>query len=179
MSAVDREETWSDFRVGLMTTAAIAMIIAGVTLAGGAKGLFLTKTSTIKAWLPDVGGLKNGAAVTMGGMTVGEVKKIAFASERRDLIEVTMRIRADVQERLRQDSVAKVRTQGMLGDRYVEISIGGAEAEPFLEPIALTGDGSSNFDEALEEARLMLIRLRELIEDFKSHPKKYVKLSIF
>ncbi|NVK87625.1 MAG: MCE family protein, partial [Gammaproteobacteria bacterium] len=71
-----------------------------------------------------VSGLKEGAAVEMSGVKVGRVKSIAFDAERFQAV-VIMEIPNSVQ--LSTDSVASVRTSGIIGDKYIKVSIGGEE----------------------------------------------------
>ena len=153
MNTMEREKLFSDMRVGAIALSALAIIITGVGLAGGAKELFLTRTSPVTALLQDVNGLKKGAAVTMGGMTIGEVKALSF-HEGQGLIKVDMVVRADMRPRIRKNSEVSVRTQGMLGDRYVEISHSGEKGESLPEGEALVGYGTANFDDTLTQARL-------------------------
>ena len=75
MAKPDQESTWSDLRVGIITFVALILLILGITFAGGDKGLFLQKSSMVKALLANVSGLKKGSPVTMGGMTVGKVSQ--------------------------------------------------------------------------------------------------------
>ncbi|MBN1687583.1 MAG: MCE family protein [Candidatus Omnitrophica bacterium] len=157
MAEKSRLMMWSDFRVGIVTFFAIGIILSGVIFAGGDKGLLFQETALLKALLTDVGGLKSGAGVTMGGMTIGKVDAINFSPVGMDnRIEVTMEIRTDCLERIKKDSVPSVRTQGMLGDRYVDISMGTPEAplHPLHEP--LIGKGSTDFDETLTRTSAVL-----------------------
>lgn len=214
MGSHDRGKAWSDFRVGLLTFAGLAFLIFGVTLAGGDKGLLFQKTSLVKAWLPDVGGLKKGSSVSMGGMVIGKVGDISFKDGGQgSLIEVAMEVRSDVQPRIKRDSVPAVRTQGMLGDRYIDISMGTEAAEALPEGEILRGNAASDFDATLRQASEVLSetekvlnavnekegtvgqlfhdqvlynrlvelanQLNELVKDFKKHPRKYVKFSLF
>lgn len=214
MNPYDREKVWSDLRVGLITFAGLFFLILGITFAGGDKGLLFKKTTTLQAWLPDVGGLKKGSPVTMGGMTVGKVSQISFVGgAERNQIQVTMEVRSDLRDRIKTDSLPAVRTQGMLGDRYVDISLGTPSAKPLPEGEPLLGEGATDFDRALRQASEVLEEtekllsavneqegtvgqffydekfyesvtaiideLNDLIKDFKKHPKKYIKFSLF
>jgi len=157
MSQYNQEKAWSDFRVGLITFAGLALLILGVVLAGGDKGLFFQKTTTLKAHLSDVGGLKKGSSITMGGMTVGRVMDIAFVQGSKDNnIEVVMEVRSDVRHRIREDSIPSVRTQGMLGDRYMDIAGGTEGASPLAEGEILLGEAASDFDKTLRQAMEVL-----------------------
>lgn len=180
MSRNDSEKAWSDFRVGLITFAGLFFLILGVVFAGGDKGLLFRKTTFVKARLADVGGLKKGSSVSMGGMTLGRVTDIAFADgEATNQIEVTMEIRSDVRERIKADSVPAIRTQGMLGDRYIDLSMGSGDAPPLSEETSLAGDPASDFDKTLRQATDVMEEMEALLQDFKKNPRKYIKFSLF
>ena len=134
------ERVWSDFRVGIIAFSGLVILVLGITFAGGDKGLMFKKTTTVKARLTDVGGLKKGSSVSMSGMVVGKVADVSFVQNpQRSLgiipeaeaavvsaaitnqIEVAMEIRSDVRSRIKTDSIPAVRTQGMLGDPYIDI----------------------------------------------------------
>lgn len=214
MNFYDSQKVLSDLRVGILSFLALSLIVLGVVLAGGDKGLIFKKTAVLKARLADVGGLKKGSGVTMGGMTIGKVAEISFADgPENSLVEIKMEVREDLRARIKKDSIPSVRTQGMLGDRYVEISMGEKNAPPLPPDQYLTGKSATDFDDALREAQKALTettkllsavngqqgsvgrlvydeklyqgltaitdQLSDLIEDFKSHPRKYIKFSVF
>lgn len=187
MGSYTPEKAWSDFRVGLFTLAGLSVLILGVTFAGGDKGLLFQKISTVKALLFDVGGLKKGSSVTMGGMVVGRVTGIAFKDgQKGNLIEVTMEIRSSLRERIKTDSIPAVRTQGMLGDRYIDLSMGTETAGPLPEGGILKGGAASDFDATLRQASEVMVETKtvlnsvdDLIRDFKKNPRRYVKFSLF
>jgi phospholipid/cholesterol/gamma-HCH transport system substrate-binding protein len=212
--AYGQEQSATDFRVGLMTFTALCLVILGITFAGGDKGLLFAPVSVVKARLADVGGLKKGSAVTIGGMPIGKVMGISFA-ESGDLpkIEVVMNVRNDMRGRIKKDSLPVVKTQGMLGDRYLELVMGSAESPTLGENESLIGSAASDFDKTMSEANNALAQttkmlaainqkegtagqfiydrefyenltkiteeLNELIKDFKEHPRKYIKFSMF
>ena len=61
----------------------------------------------------------------LGGLGVGKVSKISFAPDLGDKrIIVTMEISNRFQERIRDDSVARVTGRGVLGDKAIDISLG-------------------------------------------------------
>lgn len=164
MSRHTQEKAWSDFRVGVITFFGLFFLIFGVVLAGGDKGLLFRPTTLVKARLADVGGLKKGSSVTMGGMALGRVTKIAFVDGvKENQIEVTMEVRSDVRSRIKTDSAPSVRTQGMLGDRYIDISMGSEEAAPLPESSPLTGDPATDFDKTLRQATEVLNETDKLL----------------
>lgn len=85
--------------------------------------LFGNDRYPVQARFGSVAGLKLGAAVNIAGVEVGKVTKIALDPDTYDAV-ITMEIEPGVE--LQEDSIASIRTAGMIGDRYVSISPGGS-----------------------------------------------------
>jgi phospholipid/cholesterol/gamma-HCH transport system substrate-binding protein len=71
---------------------------------------------------PSVGGLKPGSSVEIAGVEVGRVEKIALAN---DEARVTLLIDKGV--KLSDDSIASIKTKGLIGEKYIRISPGGSD----------------------------------------------------
>ena len=147
MSKNENLEKWSDLRVGAIVLIAILLIVFGVSFAGGDKGLLFQKRSVVKALLPNVGGLKSGSAVTMGGMNIGRVTHLQFAEASARQVEVVMEVRQDVRSKIKTDSTPSVKTQGMLGDRYIDIAPGSETAQTLTDGGHLIGESATAFDD--------------------------------
>src|SRR5262249_33548848 len=77
------------------------------------------------------GGLMVGAGVSLTGVPVGSVSEMRFPDDpARSYIQVRIKVAGDVAPRIRENSVASIRTLGLLGDRYIEISAGSADSNP-------------------------------------------------
>lgn len=83
---------------------------------------FRSDSYVIKAVFSTVTGLKAKAQVTMAGVSIGEVKDIRLKNDR---AEVIMSIRKDV--KLEDDSIASIKTMGIIGDKYVSITPGASD----------------------------------------------------
>jgi len=70
----------------------------------------------------DVGGLKNGATVEIAGVEIGRVKRISLSDYQ---AKVEMQINSDV--KIQEDAIAAVKTKGLLGEKYIQISPGGSD----------------------------------------------------
>ncbi|MEZ4525495.1 MAG: outer membrane lipid asymmetry maintenance protein MlaD [Desulfobacterales bacterium] len=79
---------------------------------------------TLSAKFQSVSGLKTGAVVEMAGVQVGKVDSISLDQERMVAV-VDMKIQKDL--KLSEDSIASVKTSGLIGDKYIKISPGGSE----------------------------------------------------
>ena len=109
--------------VGLFIMAGIGALFL---LALEVSGLSLRpQASTYKVYAEfiDVGGLRVRAKVSLAGVTIGRVSRIDLDSRSVKAV-VEMDIHSDV-DYLSQDSIAVVSTAGLLGEKYVNISVGG------------------------------------------------------
>ena len=76
----------------------------------------------VTADFPSVGGLKAGSAVEIAGVEIGRVEGITLADYQ---ARVRMRIRNDV--KLQEDSIASIKTKGLIGEKYLRINPGGSD----------------------------------------------------
>jgi phospholipid/cholesterol/gamma-HCH transport system substrate-binding protein len=92
---------------------------SGLKWSGARSGYLLT------ARFDNVGDLKAGSPVTMGGVRVGEVESIGFDSKE---FKAVVNLRIDnAYSRIPDDSDASIQTAGLLGGKYVGIGVGGSE----------------------------------------------------
>jgi phospholipid/cholesterol/gamma-HCH transport system substrate-binding protein len=124
-----KQLTWTELRVGLFVLAGavlLAVVIFYVTGGGGWGPKY-----RLHAFLPEVDGLTIGAPVRVDGVEVGNVEQILIAvpkpgevaSKDRN-IEVDLRVQGKFQSYIRSDSSAGLITEGLLGNRYVDIDRG-------------------------------------------------------
>ena len=76
----------------------------------------------VTADFPSVGGLKAGSAVEIAGVEIGRVEAITLADYQ---ARVQIRIRSDV--KLQEDSIASIKTKGLIGEKYIRINPGGSD----------------------------------------------------
>lgn len=124
---------WSELKVGLVVIISVAIVSIAVVSFGYLADALRPKRP-LSAVFNDVRGLRTGAPVWLGGVEAGYVKEIGFPTQgERVAIRVDMLVDEELATLIRADSAASVRTQGLLGDIYVEISLG-SPASPPLPP---------------------------------------------
>lgn len=104
----------------------VAGILALVMLAMQVSGLSLTAaqpTYKLYAQFKDLGGLGPRAKVSVAGVTIGRVSKVSLDPDSMTAM-VEMEIQSNVTG-LTRDSIASIRTEGLLGEKFVDISVGG------------------------------------------------------
>src|SRR5271163_1221687 len=97
-------------RLGAFIIATLAILAAGIFIIGGKQYLF-TSTYRLKAQFGTVVGLDPGAEVRIGG-----VREIKLPNKPSDKITVLMDLQQSTHEIIKQDSVASIETEGLLGN---------------------------------------------------------------
>ena len=116
-------------RLGAFIVVALAVLVAGVFLIGNKEYLF-SSTYRVKAQFDNVVGLSDGADVRVGGVHSGTVRSIDLPHKPGQKVTVVMDLDRSTHEIIKQDSVASIETEGLLGNQYVAISFGSdGEAE--------------------------------------------------
>ncbi|MEL6614420.1 MAG: MlaD family protein [Bacteroidota bacterium] len=140
-------------RLGLLVSLGLVALVAGIFIIGSQKNLF-ADTFTVRADFNDVAGLQSGADVFYNGISVGRVSSVQLPSAPGAPISVRLAIREDARDLLREDSQAKIETDGLVGNVIVSVS-GGTEALPpvqeggriqGVDPFALTEVTDRLFD---------------------------------
>lgn len=79
----------------------------------------------LNADFSSVSGLKEGASVEIAGVEVGRVDRIRLDTRKGDVAKVYLRIQSGV--KLTDDTIASVRTRGIIGDKFILLKPGGSE----------------------------------------------------
>jgi len=101
--------------IGILALGYLSIKLGRVELLGGPGYVVVADFSS-------VGGLKPGATVEIAGVEIGRVETITLADYQARL---TMRIQPGV--KLQEDSIASIKTKGLIGEKYVRINPGGSE----------------------------------------------------
>lgn len=97
---------------------------------GSNQKLFTPKYS-LYIFLPNIQGLGPGAFVTLSGLKVGVVGEISFTERNNQPgIRIELKINRNYRKRVTRSSSATIRTLGILGDKYVDLSIGKPDEPP-------------------------------------------------
>ena len=103
--------------LGLLCLAYMAINMGGVGWVDGAS-------YSVKARFVSVSGLREGAFVELAGVRIGTVGQISVDTE--DYLAV-VELTIDRDIALQQDTIASVRTSGIIGDKFVKLTPGGSE----------------------------------------------------
>jgi phospholipid/cholesterol/gamma-HCH transport system substrate-binding protein len=109
--------------VGAFVVAGILLFGAGLFLIGDRRMLF-SDTFEVSAEFANISGLQDGAKVRVAGMDAGEVESIHVPPGPSSRFRVNLRVREDLHQIIRVDSVATIQTDGLVGNKFVQVDAG-------------------------------------------------------
>ncbi|MBZ5616031.1 MAG: MlaD family protein [Acidobacteriia bacterium] len=126
---------WSQLRVGLTVLFASVTLAVLIFVMSGTGGWF-TRKITLRSYLDNAGGLRQGAPVRLAGVDIGNVTGIRIVGGKPlTPVEVTMKVNTKYSFNLRKDSITLLSTAGVLGETYVDVDSSAAKG-----PEAVDGD---------------------------------------
>ncbi len=126
----------SGLRVGILVTLGLAILIFVIfAVSGDVRIPGFSKMTIVKTDMASVDGLRKGAEVRLSGKKIGSVKEINFSNQipsdpnAQNNIEVVMEIDGNLDgkpaiQRIRSDSLAVLKSAGVLGDNVIDITPG-------------------------------------------------------
>jgi phospholipid/cholesterol/gamma-HCH transport system substrate-binding protein len=118
--------------VGVILFASLILLAGALLFIGGTKGFFVRRTSYF-ARFPNSQGLLPGNQVRLAGVVVGAVRDIDVPRAPGQDLTVHFDIERKYQHLVKTDSRAEIKTIGLLGDKYLEVTPGSPD-KPDLEP---------------------------------------------
>ena len=112
-------------RLGAFIAGTLAILAIGIFIIGSKKYLF-TSTYELKTSFKSVAGLAKGADILVGGVHSGTVKDIELPHQSTGQVTVVLEMGQSTHEIIRQDSIASIQTEGLLGNQYIAVSFGSA-----------------------------------------------------
>jgi len=147
--------TWEQVRVGIFLIVVLAMGTTALVLIGRSGNVFGERYQLVTL-VRSAAGLVPGAEVQLAGQAVGQVDRVVLIPpedrpEGGQAVALWLNVRVSVQSQIREDSRAQVRTQGLLGDRLIDIRPGSAGARILQDGDTLHAASSVDFDALIAE----------------------------
>jgi phospholipid/cholesterol/gamma-HCH transport system substrate-binding protein len=153
---------WSQVKVGIFIVCALLFLAAGIILMGSQTKLF-TPTGKLSVIMTNVQGLKIGAPVWLAGIDVGVVTSIRFENPAKtNEVAIVLEIDREALRKIGTDSVVRVKTRGLMGEKYVDITPSRAYME---HPVTrLHGVPTVGLDDVMEKAGVSFDTLKGFTE---------------
>jgi len=167
-----KQLTWSELRVGLFVLVGLLILAVAIFYVTG-QGVWGPKYQ-LNTFLPEVSGLATGAPVRLDGVEIGNVDRITLVPrehgkppDKMRNIEVGMRLDRRFQNDILTDSVASLVTEGLLGNRYVNIQRG-YTGVPLKDGQSVPGGEEKAIKEVVERSADVLANLKALSEQIQT-----------
>jgi len=151
-------------RLGVFIVATLAILVAGIFIIGGKQYLFRS-TYQLRAQFDNVVGLDAGGDVRVGGVHSGTVHSIVLPHKPGERVTVVMDLDKTTHEIVKQDSVATIETEGLLGNQFLAISFGSARSGEVRDGDLIASQAPLEMAELLQKASGLLDGTQQAIQN--------------
>ena len=152
--------------VGAFVVGGILLFAVGLYLIGNRRMMF-SDTFQIYAEFSRVAGLQNGAIVRVAGLDAGEVEAIDLPASPSGRFRVRLRVRRDVHQLLRLDSVASIQNDGLVGNKFVQVNAGTDESPMVPEKGTIQSREPFDLADVMDRMNETLDMVTTMIKDVK------------
>lgn len=142
-----RDDVRKNVKAGILTAVVLTLLALAVLTIGEQQQLFQDSTDYLTSF-GNVRGLRTGAPVQMDGVTVGSVEAIRLPTDptlRR--VIVAFSVDEQYEDRVRVDTVTRIKTLGLLGDKFLELTGGDPDSARALPGTTLRGQDPAEVSE--------------------------------
>ncbi len=159
-----KEIQWSQLRVGSLVLAATLVLIGIIFLMSGSTGGLFARKLLLRSYFENAAGLKDGAPVTLEGVTIGNVIHVRVIPNRDPTpVEVTMQVGHEYLGLLHTDTTSSINQAGVLGDSYVDLSSVHATGPSPTNDAELKATGSPSIQDVIRDSQVSIKQITELM----------------
>jgi phospholipid/cholesterol/gamma-HCH transport system substrate-binding protein len=152
--------------VGAFVLGGLVLFSIGLFLIGNRRMLFADNFD-VRSQFAEVAGLQPGAKVRVAGMDAGEVREINVTTGPRAKFQVVMRVRSDLHQVIRTDSVASIQNDGLVGNKFVQIEAGTDAAPVVAENGTIPGEEPIDLSDIMKKMSDTIDNVNETIDDLQ------------
>ncbi len=139
-------------------------LVALIFLMNGSSGGLFGHDLILRAYFANAAGLKDGAVVSLDGVTIGNVAKTRVVPERNPYpVEVVMRVGEKYRSLIHTDSTVRIAPAGVLGDSFVDIDSRRASGPQPPNNAELPISGSPTIEDVISNSQLSLEEINRLM----------------
>jgi len=152
----------NEIKAGVFLLLAFTIMVVMIFAVSDVMSLFRNKKD-IKVLFLASDGIEKNAPVRLSGLKVGKVVNVRIAPEQGDKIELTLSVFSDTV--IKRDTKASIKTQGLIGGKYVELN-GGSANSPAVEPDGMIiGEESFKVDDLTKMALDVVAKLKHIADN--------------
>ena len=161
--------TWDQLKVGILVL--VALIILGIAILRlGQAGNLFGKRYHLVSFVANASGLRVGGPVTVAGQLAGSIKDIEFLPPDTDTtrnLRLIVEVNYTLRDQVRQDSRAKIKTLGLLGDKVYDITVGTPRYRTLHEGDTLPIAPALDYEAVVQQASGAISEVVGLTRDLK------------
>jgi phospholipid/cholesterol/gamma-HCH transport system substrate-binding protein len=159
-----KEIQWAQLRVGALVIVGFAVLVGLIILMSGSSGGLFERKLVFRAYFENAAGIKEGAPVTLEGVTIGNVIHVRVVAERNPTpVEVTIRVGEAFVKGLHTDSTAVIAQAGVLGDSYVDINSTHATGPTPANNAELKASGAPSIQDVIRTSEDSILQIQQLM----------------
>ncbi len=144
---------------GLLFVVALFMV--------GSRRMLFSDTFTVYAEFKSLGGVQVGSQVRVSGMSGGEVKGVGVPATPSGRFRVHMEVTENLHGLVRKDSVAVIRTEGLVGSQFLEIGTGTSSAAMLSDGGTIVGQEPFEISDLMQQMSDTIRLVNGTIGDLK------------
>jgi phospholipid/cholesterol/gamma-HCH transport system substrate-binding protein len=150
--------------VGALVMTAMAVLVGLILLMSGSTGGLFARKLALRSYFQNAAGLKDGAPVTLQGVTIGNVIHVRVVPDRNPTpVEVTMQVGHEYRRLLHTDSTAVIAQAGVLGDSYVDLDSARASGPAPDNNAELRTTGSPTIQDVIRTSQVSIEQIQGMI----------------
>jgi len=161
--------TWDQLKVGALILVALTILAIAILRLGQSGNLF-GKRYHLVSFVGNVSGLRIGGPVTIAGQLAGSIDDIRFLPPDADTahnLKIVLQVNQSLESQVRKDSRAKIKTQGLLGDKVLDISVGTPRFAPLHEGDTLLIAPAVDYEAVVQQASGIMGQVADVTRDLK------------
>jgi len=152
-------------KLGIFIFLGTVLLVVAIFMIGGKDSLF-SENIYVKTYFDNVEGLRTGAVVRLNGLGVGSVSDVRLLDMNQYRVEVTMRIKRDVQQFIRLDSEAAIETEGIIGSKIVIVTPGSKENAIIKDGGVIMSQSAVSMNQIIAETQDIMSYMKDLTKEF-------------
>src|SRR5688500_17749463 len=153
--------------VGLFVLMAGLLFTLGLFMIGDRRALF-QRDFEIYTEFAKLGGIQNGAIVRVAGADAGEVEEIRVPRNPTEKFRLKLRVLEDLRGLVRTDSVASIQTDGLVGNKFIQIEAGTDAAPQAPDGSTIPGSDLYDFTDLFGQASKTLESVNTLVAEVRT-----------
>ena len=155
----------TEIRAGIFLLVSFVILVIMVFTVSDIESLFKRKKD-VKVLFSYSDGIERNAPVRFSGIKVGKVRSVRVAPEYGDKIEFTLSVYRDTV--IKEDTKAAVKTLGIVGGKYVELSSGTPQARPLAPGEILKGEESLKLEDLTRKGLDVALKLKNIADNLNN-----------